>query len=58
MALERRLPTSSPGQVVLIVVDPTTLKPLKTVGPIAVIPPAPGALGHERWTAVSDWYRR
>jgi hypothetical protein len=57
MAIERRLPTNSPGHVVLIVVDPKTMKPVKTV-PVAVLPPAPGALGHERWTAVSDWYRR
>jgi len=57
MAIERALPTGSPGHVVLILVDPKTLKPVRTVGPIAIIPPAPGELGHERWTAVSDWYR-
>jgi hypothetical protein len=45
------------GKVFLIRVSRKTLKPLKTIGPVANVGRAPGRRGHTDWTETTDWYR-
>ena len=57
MVIQRARPPGSPGQAILALLDPKTMKLEKTVGPVATLTQAKGELGHLRWSAVSDWYR-
>ena len=57
MVVERKLNPRSVGKVFLIRVSRKTLKPLKTIGPVANVGRAPGRRGHTDWTETTDWYR-
>jgi Tol biopolymer transport system component len=58
MVIRRGLSPTSSGSVQLIRIDRKTGKPVKTIGSIAELGPAPGSRGHTDWTAISDWYRQ
>jgi hypothetical protein len=55
--VERALKPNSLGGVVLIRVDPGTLKAVKTAGPITELGIARNERGHLDWTEKLDWHR-
>jgi hypothetical protein len=48
---------SSPGNLLLVQVNPASGRLVKVVGPLADVGAAPGPGGHQQWSAISDWYR-
>ncbi len=48
---------SSPGNLVLVHVNPRSGRMVKRFSPITQLGPAPGPGGHQEWAAISDWYR-
>jgi Tol biopolymer transport system component len=57
MVIERAQKAGSPGDVIFVLVDPKTGKPVKTVGPIARLGRSHSPEGHTDWTSTLDWYR-
>jgi dipeptidyl aminopeptidase/acylaminoacyl peptidase len=57
IVVRRGLQPTSPGQLLLIPIDPHTGKAGKVVGPVADLGKVAGPPGHPDWSDVTDWYR-